>query len=316
MIRPELADTPEFIRRFDAEAQFVARLEHPHIVPLFDYWREPGGAYLVMRYFRGGNASQLLDKQGPLSLSRVERIVDEIGGALATAHAQGVVHCDVKPANILFDDEGGSYLGDFGIATGVGASPSLAVESIASAIYQSPEQASQGVAEPGADVYAFGAVLFELLTGEAAFPGDTSIPELIEQKRIGALPKLSVIRPDLPETVDDVIRRAMAPEPDDRYADIPEMVAAFNAAITSRGERRARGRCHWPAATHTRAWLPSTRPTLQTSSDAMTSSNGCPSRSPDRASLPWSVRRARGSHRWFAPGSRHDCALTDGSWCR
>ncbi|MGI9623505.1 MAG: protein kinase domain-containing protein, partial [Acidimicrobiales bacterium] len=199
VVRPDLADSPAFIQRFDAEAQFIARLEHPHIVPLFDYWREPGGAYLVMRYLRGGNAQQLLESNGPLPLSWVARIVDEIGGALATAHDQGVVHRDVKPANILFDDDRASYLGDFGIAMGIGASPSFEPDMVPNAVYLSPEQATQGVAATSADTYAFGAVLFEALAGEPAFRTDTSISDLIDSKRVGVLPKLTQFRSDLPE---------------------------------------------------------------------------------------------------------------------
>ncbi|MGI9622370.1 MAG: protein kinase domain-containing protein, partial [Acidimicrobiales bacterium] len=182
VIRPELADSPEFVRRFDAEARTVARLEHPHIVPLVDYWREPGGAYLVMRYLRGGTAEHLLESHGPLSLNRMARVVDEIGGALATAHAQQVVHRDVKPANILFDEHGASYLGDFGVATGVGATASPRTASVDSALYLSPEQAEGEVTER-ADIYAFGAVLYELLTAKRPFGPSSSVPQLIERKQ-------------------------------------------------------------------------------------------------------------------------------------
>ncbi len=110
----------------------VARLEHPHIVPLYDFWREPGGAYLVFRLLRGGTAEQAMVGTGPFDLARVTRLVEQIGGALGSAHAAGVIHRDVKPANILFDDEGEAYLTDFGIATAAvandaspGASPRL-----------------------------------------------------------------------------------------------------------------------------------------------------------------------------------------------
>ncbi|MDH3708089.1 MAG: protein kinase, partial [Acidimicrobiia bacterium] len=114
-IRAELANRPEFIKRFDAEAHLVARLEHPNIVPLYDYWREPDSAYLVMRLLRGGSLETAL-YAGRWDLEPTVQLMGQIGGALAAAHRAGVVHRDVKPANILLDDTGNAYLTDFGIA--------------------------------------------------------------------------------------------------------------------------------------------------------------------------------------------------------
>ena len=102
IILPRYADHPEFIRRFEAEAQLVARLEHPHIVPLYDYWREPGAAFLVMRLMRGGSLHSRL-KEGPLSLDFILRLLNQVGGALFAAHRMGVIHRDLKPAHILLD---------------------------------------------------------------------------------------------------------------------------------------------------------------------------------------------------------------------
>ncbi len=115
VILPQYANEPDFIRRFEAEAQIVARLEHPHIVPLYDYWREPSGAYLVMRYLRAGNLRQALES-GPWSPEATSRLLNQLARALALAHRQGVIHRDVKPANILLDEEANAYLTDFGIA--------------------------------------------------------------------------------------------------------------------------------------------------------------------------------------------------------
>ena len=120
VVPARLADDPAFIRRFDAEAQLVAQLEHPYIVPIYDYWREPGGAYLVMRYLRGGDLRALL-ADGPLTPDRALGVLDQIAPALAAAHRQGVVHGDVHPRNVLFDEEGNAYLSDFGIVRGVGS---------------------------------------------------------------------------------------------------------------------------------------------------------------------------------------------------
>jgi len=116
VIRPELADDPVFIQRFEAEAQLVARLEHPHIVPLYDYWREPGAAYLVMRYMRGGTLRDRL-AEGPLVDEALGRMVDQVGAALEAAHLAGVTHGDVAASNVLVDEAGNFYLADFEIAT-------------------------------------------------------------------------------------------------------------------------------------------------------------------------------------------------------
>ena len=115
VIKPEWANQPEFVRRFEIEAQLVARLEHPHIVPLYDYWREPDSAYLVMRWLRGGTLAGRVT-QGTLTIGEAHALLADIGPALAFAHRQGVVHRDIKPSNVLLDDEGGAYLTDFGIA--------------------------------------------------------------------------------------------------------------------------------------------------------------------------------------------------------
>jgi hypothetical protein len=123
VIRPELASDPSFIRRFAAEARLVAQLEHPHIVPLYDFWREPDAAYLVMRLMKGGTLSDRLEA-GALTPDRAAAVVDQLAGALNAAHRTGLVHRDLKPSNILIDDDGNAYLSDFGIAIGDDPGPS------------------------------------------------------------------------------------------------------------------------------------------------------------------------------------------------
>ena len=125
IILPEYANQPDFIRRFEAEAQIVARLEHPHIVPLYDYWREPNVAFLVMRLLRGGSLRQLLEK-GAVPLDVVTRLLEQIGSALGVAHRAGVVHRDLKPANVMLDEDTNAYLADFGIAKNL-SNPNLMI---------------------------------------------------------------------------------------------------------------------------------------------------------------------------------------------
>ena len=168
VIRADLANSARFVERFEAEAQLIARLEHPHIVPLYDFWREPGGAYLVLRLLRGGNAEQSLRSEGPWTLQRATQLVDEIGGALTAAHAAGVVHRDVKPANVLFDERGRSYLADFGIATSLNQlllaqTHGLPEGSLSAMDYASPEQLVGEPSTPQSDLYSFASTIRALL---------------------------------------------------------------------------------------------------------------------------------------------------------
>ena len=229
-VHPELANHPDFVRRFDHEAQIVARLEHPHVVPLYDYWREPNAAYLVMRFLRGGSVEDLLEA-GPLDPSRVIAITDQIASALGAAHRQGVVHRDVKPGNVLLDEEGNAYLTDFGVALDAG-SPERSSGTMmrGTPAYLSPEQIRLQPAGPQSDVYALGIVVYEMLTGEHPFP-ETSLTALLDHHMRDALPSVGTLRPELPGGVDEVIGRATAKDPDDRFSDIEEIATALRAAL-------------------------------------------------------------------------------------
>lgn len=154
VIRRKYANDPQFIRRFEAEAQTIARLEHPYIVPLYDYWREPDGAFLVMRLLRGGNLLASL-AQGPWDTTATSKLVDQIASALAAAHQHGIVHRDIKPANILFDKAGNAYLSDFGIAKNIMQDLELTGRKglIGTPDYISPEQLRNEPVTPQSDLY-------------------------------------------------------------------------------------------------------------------------------------------------------------------
>jgi WD40 repeat protein/DNA-binding SARP family transcriptional activator len=227
-IHPELANHPDFVRRFEREAQIVARLEHPHIVPLYDYWREPDGAFLVMRFLRGGSVEDLI-AEGPLSVERAATLLDQIAAALAAAHRQGVVHRDVKPGNVLLDEEGNAYLTDFGVALDAGSPERTSGTMMrGTPAYLSPEQVRLESATPQSDVYALGVVLYEMLAGEHPFP-EASLSALLDRHLREPLPSLLDARPELPREVDQVIARATAKDADDRFADILELAAAYRA---------------------------------------------------------------------------------------
>jgi WD40 repeat protein/DNA-binding SARP family transcriptional activator len=230
-IHPHLANDPDFIRRFEAEAQLVARLEHPHVVPLYDYWREPGAAYLVMRFLRGGSLAEALDTAA-FEIDRAARLMDQVSGALAAAHRQGVVHRDVKPGNILLDDEGNAYLADFGIAKDLAAPEMTEPGAVKGSLpYLAPEQIRGGTITPRTDVYALGIVLYEVLVGEHPF---RDVPDLAiyERQLREPLPSARSQRTDLPPAVDDVIATATAKDPDLRFPDAMALGAAVRNALS------------------------------------------------------------------------------------
>jgi WD40 repeat protein/tetratricopeptide (TPR) repeat protein len=244
-IHPELANQPDFVRRFEREAQVVARLEHPHIVPLYDFWREPDGAFLIMRLLRGGSLEDEL-RAGPLDPMRVGDILDQVGGALSAAHRQGLVHRDVKPGNVLLDEAGNAYLSDFGIALETGAAERTAGTMIrGTPAYLSPEQIRLEPTTPRSDVYAIGVLLFEMLTSEHPFRG-TSLNDLLDRHLHHPMPPVRGRRPEIPAAVDGVIARATAKDPDARFFDVLEVGAAYRAAIEGRERSVAAGEVRNP----------------------------------------------------------------------
>jgi len=221
-IQPLWANHPEFLRRFEVEAQLVARLEHPHIVPLYDYWRDPSGAYLVMRWMRGGTLEQRL-ADGALSVSQAEQLLSQLGPALASAHRSGVVHGDIKPTNVLFDEDGNAYLSDFGIATGLYGSAD-------------PHNLPAGYPINGeapcvqGDVGALGLLLYQCLSGVEA--PQTPVPGSILGEQPASLLPATIGEPDeIPQQITDVLLRATAVDPDDRYAGVNEFMAAWESAL-------------------------------------------------------------------------------------
>ncbi len=211
VIRPELADASTFVQRFEIEAQIVSRLEHPHIVPLYDFWREPAGAYLVFRWMRGGSADRMVAKSGAWPVERVTRLIVEVGGALVCAHSVGVVHGDVKPANVLLDEADHHYLADFGIAS---------------------DTAHDGSAPLSRDQFGLAVTAWEMLTGIPPFAGvrsSGSVGYLPER----TLPPLAPWRQDLPVALDLVLQRATAARAEDRFASVAELVDAWLLASGS-----------------------------------------------------------------------------------
>ncbi|MBK8021518.1 MAG: protein kinase [Chloroflexi bacterium] len=234
VILPSVASQPDFVRRFETEAQLIARLEHLHIVPLYDYWRDPDGAYLVMRWLKGGNLRDAL-AQGAFDLEAALLLTDQITAALEAAHRSGVIHRDLKPANIFLDEDGNAYLGDFGIAKDLAnplASNTAEDVMLGTLDYISPEQARSEPITPRTDIYCFGVVLYEMLTGEHPFPNITSVERLYKHLNE---PLPLIPDPALPAGINDVIQKATAKDPARRFASASELAAAFRQATAVSG---------------------------------------------------------------------------------
>jgi hypothetical protein len=238
IIRAELADQPDFVRRFEVEARTIARLEHPNIVPIHDFWREPGAAYLVMRLLRGGSVERLLRDRGPMSRDQVVRLLDDIGAALTTAHDAGIVHRDVRPANLLLDEQGNAYLADFGIAlpTATAGGPP-----IVSPAYAAPEMLRGEATGPTADVLSLGVTVFEALTGRLPFADTVERAEIIRRQLAEPLPPVTATRTDLPPAIDGVLARATAKAPEDRHPSVAALVDELREVLLTDGAAR-RGR--------------------------------------------------------------------------
>ena len=215
VIRPELANRSGFVKRFEAEAQFVAQLEHPHIVPLYDYWRDPDGAYLVMQLLRGASLADSLERS-PWRPAAALRLLDQIGAALDYAHRHGVLHRDLKPANMLLDGDGNAFLSDFGIATDHIDAVGVPAES--SVAYISPEELAGLPIGTATDIYGLTLLAYETLTGERPDAGGQ--PEPVATRRT-----------DLPLAIDRVLGRGTHSDPAQRYARVADFLRDLRQAF-------------------------------------------------------------------------------------
>jgi serine/threonine protein kinase len=224
IILPEHASKPDFIANFEAEAKLVAQLEHINIVPLYTYWQDAQGAFLVMRYIQGGSLRQMIAQQGALPLAQTTRIIGQIAEALHTAHEKSVIHRDLKPDNILIDERGNAYLTDFGIAKQLDKHQSAADDIKGTLAYLSPEQIQGQPVSAQTDIYALGVVLYEMLTGKHPFQ-DVPVTMMVMKHLQEALPDVSARRPDLPRELDELIEKATAKNPIERYTSTLEVAA-------------------------------------------------------------------------------------------
>ncbi|HLB47674.1 MAG TPA: protein kinase, partial [Anaerolineales bacterium] len=230
----EFLHDPNFRARFEREARTIAALEHPAIVPVYDFGEEEGQPYIVMRLMNGGSLADRL-AHGPIALTEAARIFGLLAPALDRAHSKGIIHRDLKPGNILFDEDGLPYIADFGIAKLTAATSAFTGTAIVGTpAYMSPEQARGDKTIDGrSDIYALGTIVFQMLTGKVPFDADT--PMGVALKHITEpVPSILESRPNLPADCDTLIQTAMAKSRDERFPTAGRMAEALTAIASGK----------------------------------------------------------------------------------
>jgi eukaryotic-like serine/threonine-protein kinase len=226
VLHHHFAEDQEFVERFRREASSAAALSHPNIVAIFDRGEWNGTYYIAMEYVAGRSLKAIVHERGPLDPATAIDIVIQILRAARFAHRRGVIHRDLKPHNVIIDEEGRARVTDFGIARAGASDMTLTGSIMGTAQYLSPEQAQGYTVSGASDLYSIGVILYELLTGVVPFEGDTAVA--IAFKQVSATPRApSELNPALPPSLDSVVLRALAKEPGERYADADELIAAL-----------------------------------------------------------------------------------------
>ncbi|MEA1977543.1 MAG: protein kinase [Chloroflexota bacterium] len=232
VLHPAFKEEPNFLSRFQREARVVARLEHPNIVPIYDFAEHKGQPYLVMKFIEGPTLKAYMNEK-PLTKEEAVKIVDAVGGALAYAHKQDVLHRDVKPSNVLLSSDGSIYLADFGLArmAQAGASTLSKDVMLGTPQYISPEQ-GQGVSglDQRTDIYSFGVLLYEMVVGRVPFNADTPFA-IIHDHIYTPLPLPSKVNPNVPEVVEKVLLKSLVKDRKDRFETVEQQVIAFRTAV-------------------------------------------------------------------------------------
>lgn len=236
VLHPAFNEDQTFIARFQREARVVAKLEHPYIVPIYDYAEHDRRPYLVMKFIEGETLKSRLSRD-PLAANEIAKVVDSVGSALAYAHKQGILHRDIKPSNVLIATDGEMYLADFGLARIAQAGEStLSSDSImGTPQYISPEQAmGKKDLDERTDIYSFGVMLYEMVVGQVPFTADTPF-SIIHDHIYTPLPLPKVVNPKVPDSVQRVLLKSLAKDRLDRYQTVPEMISGFKNAWREAG---------------------------------------------------------------------------------
>src|SRR6476646_3612117 len=226
VLHQHFAEDQEFVERFRREASSAAALSHPNIVGIFDRGEWNGTYYIAMEYVAGRSLKSIVRESGPLEPAVAIDIVIQILRAAQFAHKRGVIHRDLKPHNVILDEDGRVRVTDFGIARAGASDMTLTGSIMGTAQYLSPEQAQGYSVSDSSDLYSVGVILYELLTGAVPFEGETAVA--IAFKQVSATPRPpSELNVALPRSLDVVVLRALAKDPAERYANADELIAAL-----------------------------------------------------------------------------------------
>src|SRR5436190_4687032 len=243
VIAPELANDPDFRARFERESDMAASIEHPNVIPVYEVNDVEGLLFITMRFVEGTDLRAMIAENGRLSPELAADLVGQVAAALDAAHERGLVHRDVKPANVLIAGRAGSYhvyLTDFGLTKNAQAESGMTKTGmfVGTLDYIAPEQLMGGQLDARADVYALGCVLYQALTGQVPFPAESGMAKMYAHGNQPP-PVPSSVVPALPKQFDDVIARAMAKDPNDRYLSAGDLGRAAKAAAQSQSLTRA-----------------------------------------------------------------------------
>jgi serine/threonine protein kinase len=236
LIAPDLAEDEMFRQRFQRESRVAASIDHPHVIPIFDAGDEDGQLYVAMRYVDGTDLGAFVAREGSLAPQQAVHVIAQVADALDAAHERGLVHRDVKPANVLLESRPSgyhTYLTDFGLVKTVGAVSGVLTRTgqwLGTPDYAAPEQIMGGEVGARTDVYALGCMLYQMIAGKPPFEGDTDVAKMFAHLSEPP-PSLSDARPEVPAALDEVIRSALAKEPAERQASASELALAAREAI-------------------------------------------------------------------------------------
>ncbi len=236
VLHPAFLKDSHFLERFQREAKLVAMLDHPNIVPIYDYAEYEGRPYLVMKYIEGETLKARLEL-GPVDKAFTSQVAEAVGAALTYAHKRNILHRDIKPSNVLLAKDGQIYLADFGLARIAQSAESTLTSDmlLGTPQYISPEQAlSQKDLDARSDIYSFGVMLYELTVGKVPFSADTPF-SVIHDHIYTPLPIPQQVNPEVSEPIQRVLLKALAKERYDRYKDVHEMVEAFQHTLKEDG---------------------------------------------------------------------------------